>query len=56
MVQQSKNSSPSAKDKIIFPLDFSSLAEAKPFIKKLKDHIGLFKVGLIELGNLMGLA
>ena len=36
----------SAIDRIILPLDFDSLAEAKKAIKKLKRHVGLFKVGL----------
>lgn len=35
-----------AKERIIFPLDFPSLDEAERFVKLLKDHIGLFKVGL----------
>lgn len=35
-----------AKDKIIFPLDFSDINSAKRYIEILKDHIGLFKVGL----------
>jgi orotidine-5'-phosphate decarboxylase len=35
-----------AKDYIVFPLDVSSLDEAKYFIELLADHVGLFKVGL----------
>ena len=35
-----------AKDYIVFPLDFSSLKEAKQFVKLLSDHVGMFKVGL----------
>jgi len=41
-----KTKSLSAIERIIFPLDFTSLEEAKPYIKMLKDHVGLFKVGL----------
>jgi orotidine-5'-phosphate decarboxylase len=36
----------SAKDRVIFPLDFPSLQQAQPFIDALKDHVGMFKVGL----------
>ncbi|MDI6688026.1 MAG: orotidine-5'-phosphate decarboxylase [Desulfobacterales bacterium] len=35
-----------AKDYIIFPLDVSSLKEAKQFVKLLSGHVGMFKVGL----------
>lgn len=35
-----------AKDYIIFPLDVPTLAEAKPFVSMLADHVGMFKVGL----------
>lgn len=35
-----------SKERIIFPLDSPSLDEAEKFIKLLKDHVGLFKVGL----------
>jgi orotidine-5'-phosphate decarboxylase len=31
--------------RIIFPLDFTSFEEAKKYVKELKDHVGLFKVG-----------
>jgi len=41
-----KISGPSGKDRIIFPLDVSSLTEAERFVRLLKDHVGLFKVGL----------
>ena len=34
------------KERIIFPLDFPSLKKATPFIRELKDHVGLFKVGV----------
>jgi len=34
------------KDYIIFPLDISSYDEAIRYVKILKDHVGLFKVGL----------
>lgn len=36
----------SAKDRIIFPLDVSTLKEAKYYLDLLKDYVGLFKVGL----------
>ena len=36
----------SAKDRIVFPLDFDSLDQARPFIRSLKDHVGIFKIGL----------
>ncbi len=32
--------------RIVLPLDFPSLAEARPFAEKLGDHVGVFKVGL----------
>lgn len=32
--------------RIIFPLDFPNLKEAKKYISLLKDHVGLFKIGL----------
>ncbi len=35
-----------AKDYIIFPLDVSSLDDAKRFVELLADDVGLFKVGL----------
>ncbi|MDJ0986215.1 MAG: orotidine-5'-phosphate decarboxylase [Desulfobacterales bacterium] len=35
-----------AKDRIIFPLDVASIAEAKSFIELLAGSVGLFKVGL----------
>jgi orotidine-5'-phosphate decarboxylase len=35
-----------AKDYIVFPLDFSSLEEAKQYIRMLSGHVGMFKVGL----------
>lgn len=36
----------SPKDRIIFPLDLPSEAEAKRYIRLLADAVGLFKVGL----------
>lgn len=36
----------SPKDRIIFALDFPSLKEAEGQIKLLKDHVGMFKIGL----------
>ena len=35
-----------AKDYIIFPLDVPTLEEAKPFVRLLSSHVGMFKVGL----------
>ncbi|MEJ2037343.1 MAG: orotidine-5'-phosphate decarboxylase [Desulfosarcinaceae bacterium] len=35
-----------AKDRIIFPLDVSSGQEARHWVDRLKDHVGMFKVGL----------
>jgi len=35
-----------AKDRIIFPLDFSDGKEALRFAEILSDHVGLFKIGL----------
>jgi orotidine-5'-phosphate decarboxylase len=46
---KTKNSKLFPKDRIIFALDFPTLNEAKPFIKKLKGRVGLFKVGLTLL-------
>ncbi|MEK6590962.1 MAG: orotidine-5'-phosphate decarboxylase [Nitrospinota bacterium] len=34
------------KDRIIFPLDFPEINPAMRYVEILKDHIGLFKVGL----------
>jgi orotidine-5'-phosphate decarboxylase len=34
------------KDYIVFPLDVSTRNEAMKYVKLLKDHVGLFKVGL----------
>ena len=34
------------KDYIIFPLDVPSLDEAMGYVDRLKEHVGLFKVGL----------
>ncbi len=35
-----------AKQRLIFPLDVSSLKEARRWVRKLKDVVGVFKVGL----------
>ncbi len=35
-----------AKDYIVFPLDLSTLKEAKHYIRMLSGHVGMFKVGL----------
>jgi orotidine-5'-phosphate decarboxylase len=35
-----------AKDRLIFALDYPSLEETKKAVVALKDHVGLFKVGL----------
>ncbi|MBU1342242.1 MAG: orotidine-5'-phosphate decarboxylase, partial [Proteobacteria bacterium] len=34
------------KDYIVFPLDFSSLKEAKTYVKLLDGKVGMFKIGL----------
>jgi orotidine-5'-phosphate decarboxylase len=34
-----------AKDYIVFPLDVSSLDDARRYVELLADHVGLFKVG-----------
>ena len=34
------------KDYIIFPLDVPTLEAAKPFVRRLSSHVGMFKVGL----------
>ena len=39
-------SSISPKDRIIFALDVASVNEAARFTALLKDHVGMFKVGL----------
>jgi len=36
----------SAKDRIIFALDVSTLKEAEGLVRLLKDHVGMFKIGL----------
>ncbi|MBI5183847.1 MAG: orotidine-5'-phosphate decarboxylase, partial [Nitrospinae bacterium] len=36
----------SAKERIIFPLDCSTLKEAEYYVAILKDYVGLFKIGL----------
>lgn len=36
----------SPKDRIIFALDVSTLKEAEELIMMLKDHVGMFKIGL----------
>ena len=36
----------SAKDRIVFPLDVPSEQEARQWVDRLKDHVGMFKVGL----------
>jgi orotidine-5'-phosphate decarboxylase len=35
-----------AKDRIVFPLDFESADRALEFVERLKDRVGLFKIGL----------
>jgi orotidine-5'-phosphate decarboxylase len=43
------------KERIIYPLDFPSLKEAAPYIKQLKDHVGVFKIGVtLILGEGLG--
>lgn len=51
MIEYTKNPPLLPKERIIFPLDVLSLDEAKQLIKLLKDHIGLFKVGLTLFVN-----
>jgi orotidine-5'-phosphate decarboxylase len=34
------------KDYMVFPLDFSSIKEAKSYVQLLGDHVGTFKIGL----------
>ena len=36
----------SPKDRIIFALDVPGVAEAASFAALLKDHVGMFKIGL----------
>jgi len=36
----------SAKNYLIFPLDVATLAEAKTYVSLLRDHVGIFKIGL----------
>ncbi len=35
-----------AKERLIFPLDFARLEEARRWVKTLKDVVGIFKIGL----------
>jgi orotidine-5'-phosphate decarboxylase len=39
-------SMPRGKERIILPLDVSSLKEAEPYVRELKNHVGLFKIGV----------
>ncbi|MBI5561221.1 MAG: orotidine 5'-phosphate decarboxylase, partial [Deltaproteobacteria bacterium] len=36
----------SPKDRIIFPLDLPTLKQALGFVRLLKGHVGVFKIGL----------
>ena len=36
----------SAKDYIVFPLDFSSVKEAEDYVRILDGKVGMFKIGL----------
>jgi orotidine-5'-phosphate decarboxylase len=36
----------SAKSYLIFPLDVATVAEAKQYVTVLRDHVGIFKIGL----------
>ncbi len=36
----------SSKDYIVFPLDFSSVKQAKEYVQLLDGHVGMFKIGL----------
>jgi len=40
------NAQKSGSEYIVFPLDFSSMAEAKSHIRVLGDRVGMFKIGL----------
>jgi orotidine-5'-phosphate decarboxylase len=43
------------KERIIYPLDFPSLKEAAPYLDQLKNHVGLFKIGVtLILGEGLG--
>lgn len=44
---------PSARDRIVFPLDVSSLDEAQDWLVRLGTHVGVYKVGL-ELFTAVG--
>ncbi|MCP3942860.1 MAG: orotidine-5'-phosphate decarboxylase [Desulfobacteraceae bacterium] len=35
-----------AKDYVVFPLDFASIEEAKSYVRLLDGHVGMFKIGL----------
>jgi len=37
---------PTPKDRIIFALDVSTVKEAEGLVRLLKDHVGMFKIGL----------
>ncbi len=41
-----KRAAPTPKDKLIFALDVPDLAQALGYAEILKDHVGLFKIGL----------
>jgi orotidine-5'-phosphate decarboxylase len=36
----------SARDYIVFPLDFAAMAEAETYVRLLGDRVGMFKIGL----------
>ncbi len=35
-----------AKDYLVFPLDVATVDEAKKYVRLLRDHVGVFKIGL----------
>ncbi|WP_240481230.1 orotidine-5'-phosphate decarboxylase [Sandaracinus amylolyticus] len=43
----------SGRERLVFPLDVEDLAEARQWIARLRDHVGVFKVGL-ELFTAIG--
>nr|WP_236605383.1 orotidine-5'-phosphate decarboxylase [Sandaracinus amylolyticus] len=43
----------SGRERLVFPLDVEDLAEARLWIARLRDHVGVFKVGL-ELFTAIG--
>jgi len=46
MVEEDKVMQKQARDYIVFPLDFSSVKDAKDYVKLLDGKVGMFKIGL----------